>query len=439
MTSVLRGRRIVQPCFLLLPALGLALVLTWGCKKAANDQASSGTDTPPKTASTLKSGDKPPANQDPAEQNPAEQDPPEEDPVVVLDADGNMDPTASVTVLWLPEPIPNPEAEAAEPSDMKPYTEPIPQTDVKFDMAPIPGGKFMMGSPDDEAGRKDDEGPKHEVEIEPFWMGKCEVTWDEYELWGMGLDKQRRDLKHKTAGTEPGERENLVDAIAMPTKPYSDMTFGMGKDGFPAICMTQLAARGYCKWLSAKTGRFYRLPTEAEWEYACRAGTTTAYSFGDDPEKLDEYGWFFDNTEDAEGYMKVGLKKPNPWGLHDMHGNVREWVVDQYIPDAYKQFAGKTTLRPVIPATEEYPRVARGGCWDDDPEALRSAAREGSSEGWKEQDPQIPQSIWYVTEVYCPGIRVVRPLKVPDAKEAKLYEWDVDVIHEYQEEQAGKL
>jgi len=212
----------------------------------------------------------------------------------------------------------------------------------------------------------------------------------------------------------------------------------MGKEGYPAICMSQLAARAYCKWLSAKTGRYYRLPTEAEWEYACRAGTTTAYSFGDDPDKLDDYGWYFDNSEDTEGYHKVGQMKPNPWGLYDMHGNACEWVLDQYFADYYKQFAGKTARRPLAVPAERDPRVARGGCWDDDPEKLRSAARFPSHRDWRMQDPQIPNSIWYNTEVYCPGIRLVRPLAVPDEEEAKLYEPNSEVIKEYKEAQAGK-
>ncbi len=313
------------------------------------------------------------------------------------------------------------DAVAKTPEEMKPYTEIVTNGDVSFEMLPIPGGKFMMGSPEDEEGRKEDEGPQHEVEIKPFWMGKCEVTWDEYEVWMFALDMQRREL-NKVDATD---REKAADAYARPTKPYTDMTFGMGKEGFPAICMTQHAAKNYCRWLSAKTGRFYRLPTEAEWEYACRAGTKTAYSFGDDVEELDEYAWHYDNSEDK--YHKVGLKKPNPWGLHDMHGNVSEWTLDQYVPNFYEQFAGKTTLNPWVVPTKLYPMAVRGGSWDDDPEALRSAARRGSSRDWKQQDPQLPQSIWYFTDALFQGFRVVRPLEEPSAEE-KTKLWDAGVF-----------
>src|SRR5216684_4351175 len=160
------------------------------------------------------------------------------------------------------------------------------------------------------------------------------------------------------------------------------MSFGMGKDDYPAISMTQHAANKYCEWLSAKTGQFYRLPTEAEWEYACRAGATTAYSFGDDPAKLGDYAWYEKNSDFK--YQKVGRKKPNPWGLHDMHGNVAEWCLDQYQKEYYATFPNdKPTLAPVLlPTADRFPNVARGGSWADQPARLRSAARRGSDKSW---------------------------------------------------------
>src|SRR5487761_24166 len=259
-------------------------------------------------------------------------------------------------------------AEAQTAAEMKPYTDRISDSEAAFEMLPIPGGTFRMGSPDEEAGRQEDESPVHEVKIAPFWMGKHEVTWDEYEVFMFSLDVARR----RTLGKQPSTLDKFSDAVTRPTKPYTDMSFGMGKGGFPAICMTQLAAKKYCQWLSAKTGRYYRLPTEAEWEYACRAGMQTAYSFSDDPAKLGDYAWFYENSHDS--YHKVGQKKPNPWGLFDMHGNVAEWCTDQYLPDFYQKFAGKVADNPLAVPTKVEPCSVRGGGWDDDAPALRSAA-----------------------------------------------------------------
>jgi formylglycine-generating enzyme required for sulfatase activity len=306
-------------------------------------------------------------------------------------------------------------SEAATEKEMKAYTDQIPGTEVKFDLLPIVGGTFVMGSPAGEADRAEDEGPQHEVKVSPFWMGKYEVTWNEYDVWSFNLDIQSRKINK----IEPSALDKLSDIVTRPTKPYTDMTFDMGHDNFPAICMTHLAAATYCKWLSAKTGRYYRLPTEAEWEYACRAGTKTAYSFGDDKAKLKEYAWNYDNSGDK--YHKVGQKKPNPWGLYDMHGNVCEWVQDQYVPDFFAQFAGKpAVVNPLSVPKKEYPMAVKGGSWDDDAEKLRSAARRGSEPDWKIQDPQIPKSIWYFTDARFVGFRVVRPLEAPAGWREKL-------------------
>lgn len=352
-----------------------------------------------------------------------------------------FDPNDWEAVKWLPLGKRSPanpvaDAEAKDEASMKPYTEVVPGMDATFDMVPIRGGKFLMGSPESEEGRNDDEGPQIEVEIEPFWMGKCEVTWEEYDSWSLKLDIRRRKLKREAEGKELSNWEVLVDAIARPTNAYTDMTFGMGHDGYPAICMTQYAAKMYCKWLCATTGRYYRLPTEAEWEYACRAGTATAYSFGDDPDDLDDYAWYFDNSDDQ--YQKVGQKKPNPWGLYDMHGNVSEWVLDQLVPDFYEKNAPGPVKGLLAVPTTEFPRVVRGGSWDDDPKGLRSAVRRGSEPNWKMQDPQIPQSIWFLTDANFVGFRVVRPLRLPTVEEAKLYEPDPQIMKEYREAQGGK-
>jgi formylglycine-generating enzyme required for sulfatase activity len=310
-----------------------------------------------------------------------------------------------------------PDAVASTEAEMKPYTEILEHTGVTMDFVPIPGGTYTMGSPDAEPERREDEGPLHQVSIEPFWMGKFEVTWDQYDAWGEEMDVLRR----KAFGLPATIRDSQVDGVTRPTEPYTDMSFGMGKGSKPAICMTQHAARTFCKWLSARTGRYYRLPTEAEWEYACRAGTQTAYSFGDDPAELDSHAWYFDNSNSQ--YAEVGQKKPNAWGLYDMHGNVAEWVLDQYIPDFYAKNQDGVADNPLAIPTQLYPRVVRGGGWDADAEQLRSASREYSEEEWKDQDPQEPRSIWYHTDALHVGFRVVRPLRVP-SKEERAAKWE---------------
>lgn len=314
--------------------------------------------------------------------------------------------SAEAPVATAPPAVPAANSDAKTEKEMKRYTEALVGTDVTFEMLPIPGGEFQMGSPESEPDRNADEGPQHKMKIAPFWMGKCEVTWDEYDVYSYSLDVKRRNLSGVTAT----DREKLADAVTKPTKPYTDMTFNKGHDGNPAICMTGLAAKTYCEWLSAKTGRFYRLPTEAEWEYACRAGTTTAYSFGDDPSQLGDHAWFIENSNESP--QKVGKKKPNPWGLFDMHGNVSEWCIDQYFADAYTKHA----QNPFFIATKEYPQVVRGGNWEAEAATCRSASRDHSIPDWKIQDPQFPKSRWFHTDALFVGFRVVRPLSGPDIK-----------------------
>ncbi len=294
-------------------------------------------------------------------------------------------------------------------AEMKPYVEPIPNSTVTFQMIPIPGGTFEMGSPEDEPKRSADEGPRHPVTIGPFWMGRTEVTWDEFDQYIYSGRLARQPIPKGAAPQDP-ETKALADAVTKPTGPYVDPTFGYGHGNQPAISMTHHAAMEYCRWLSAKTSKTYRLPTEAEWEYVCRSGTTTAYSFGDDAGKLDEYAWSIGNCEKP---MPVAGKKPNPWGLYDMHGNVGEWCFDAYVADAYEKFpVDKPSLGPVIlPTPQEYPHVVRGGSWDEEAAGLRSAVRRASNEAWRVSDPGRPQSIWWDCDSQWVGFRIVRPLE----------------------------
>jgi formylglycine-generating enzyme required for sulfatase activity len=299
------------------------------------------------------------------------------------------------------------------------YEETIPGTDIKFRMAPIPGGKFKMSSPADEAGRQENEGDGPvEVELSPFWMGTHEVTWQEFDVFAFSFDVKTAKEAEKSG--KPLKRTPFdlkADAVTRPTPPYVDMTFGYGHDGYPAICMTHNAATKYCEWLSAKTGRKYRLPTEAEWEYAARAGSTTKFHWGDDAEKFGDHEWFAGNSNEKP--QPVGLKKPNKWGLYDIHGNVYEWTKDKYVADYHKRITKEGSLKvvknPTLQTTETKWSTARGGSWRDDPELCRSAVRTGAEEDWSIQDPQQPRSIWWHTDAHWVGIRVVRELDKGEA------------------------
>jgi formylglycine-generating enzyme required for sulfatase activity len=295
------------------------------------------------------------------------------------------------------------------------YSAKVPKTGADYHMIAITGGEFLMGSPANETKRQEIEGPQAKVAVDSFWMGKYEVTWNEYEPFMINqVDRRKNGAR---LDYDPAVH-SIIDAVSQPTGPYTEMSFGMGQKGYPAISMTLHAANKYCQWLSVQTGHFYRLPTEAEWEYACRAGTTTAYSFGDDPTKLGEHAWFYKNSN--EKYQKVGLKKPNPWGLYDMHGNVMEWTLDQFVPD-YFAHATESGQNPFVRPSEPYPHSVRGGGWDDSADMLRSSARRGSDPSWKQQDPQLPKSIWYHTNAKWLGFRIVRPVKIPTAEEMYFY------------------
>lgn len=288
------------------------------------------------------------------------------------------------------------------------YMQELPSSQLKINMVAIPSGSFNMGSQDSEEGRDEDEGPQRKMDIEGFWMSSYEITWELYNLF------LQRELDNVVFAEKGKEVEKKVDAVAGATIPYVDMSLGMGTGkNLPIGNVTQLGASKFCEWLSAITGVFYRLPTEAEWEYAARAGTAGAYSFDDD-DSLEEYAWFSDNS--GATYHEIGKKKPNPWGLYDMYGNVAEWTLDQYDTNAYKESTG-----PYIRVKKEYPAVIRGGSYKDSPEMMRSASRAFSKPVWKQRDPQFPKSKWWHTDAPFVGFRIIRPYMTPNQKEQNSY------------------
>lgn len=301
------------------------------------------------------------------------------------------------------------------PKEMQPkeVTHALPGTDITFELVYISGGAFMMGSSSQDATASEDEYPQHSVRVDDFWMGKYELSFEEYNV----LREKELDLP------SDDQPDWDADAVARPSPPYEDPTFGMGKDGHPAVSMTQFAALQYCKWLSDKSGTFYRLPTEAEWEYACKAGSEAAYYWGDDTAVLDDYAWHYDNS--TEKYHELGAKLPNKWGLYDMLGNVSEWTLDQYEPDAYQTISTSMSdeTNPWIRPTKLHPRTVRGGSWDDRSDKQRCTCRIESSRKWKERDPQIPKSFWWNTDSPFVGFRIVSPAVQPSAEEQAAF-WE---------------
>ena len=292
----------------------------------------------------------------------------------------------------------------------KAYKQNIPGTEVSFKMIPIKAGTFNMGSTYSDVNSNEDERPIHHVELDPFWMADHETTWNLYQLF---VDRTIDSLNRK--GVKNPSITIEVDGVSGASIPYIDMSLGMGTDGYPVINVSQHAASTFCEWLSAMTGHYYRLPTEAEWEYACRAGSEEDYHFGRD-ESLDDYAWY--NTNSGETYHPIKTKKANRWKLYDMNGNVAEWTLDQYIETGYEQHESHN---PYNEPTKKFPRVVRGGSWMDKASALRCSSRLPSSRDWNRRDPQYPQSKWWRTDAPFLGFRVVRPYFVPSPTNQKKY------------------
>ncbi len=308
--------------------------------------------------------------------------------------------------------------EATTVSSFTDFREQIPGTAISFNMVAIDGGTFNMGSPKKEPFRNSDESPQHEVTVSSFFMAEIETTWDQY--WAFYAETM-------SEGRTPPEvvyQNNLnaldVDAISGPTPPFGYPDQGWGQGDRPAITMTHYAAETYCQWLSEKTGKKYRLPTEAEWEYAARGGSKTAYFFPGSPKDFSSRGFmrsiFKPKTDSISSYVIYDSNSsgrtqlpsevmPNPFGLKNMLGNVLEYTADKYDPEAYSKRNG-ATINPIVTEGDEW--VVRGGNYSFDAADVRSASRfHTQHDDWMRTDPQQPKSIWWYSDIKGVGFRVV--------------------------------
>jgi len=318
--------------------------------------------------------------------------------------------------------------EPAKVTEFSSFTEFIPNSAVSFKMIAVPGGKFKMGSPDDEPFRKADEGPVKEMEISPFFMAEVEVTWDEYLAFYSQTSAEGRTTDTEGLRTR---QTSGVDAISGATPPYGQPDQGWGMGQRPAISFTYHAAETYCKWLSSVTGKTYRLPTEAEWEYACRAGTTTPYFFPGDPKKFEKTGiraklskndtavintFIIYKANSSAKTQTPDKVKANPFGLKNMAGNVAEFCSDWYQSDIYAQYPDEVLKDPRGPESGEE-HVVRGGSFMDMAGNLRSAVRSSTrTDDWLKTDPQIPKSIWWYSDCFNVGFRVVCEFDITTGK-----------------------
>jgi len=274
---------------------------------------------------------------------------------------------------------------AGQPATMEPkpaaatLTERIPGTAVSFELVSVPAGALVVADPasPEKTSTKT---------IGPLWIGKTEVTWDQFDIFVYRLDLPEHERAAAQSGGDAAAEG--ADAVTRPSKPYLPPDRGYGHSGYPAITMSFHSATEYCKWLSEKTGHHYRLPTEAEWEYAARAGARQV------PAAVGEFAW--SRADGGETTHPVGTKAANPWGLFDTLGNVAEWCVG-------------ADGKPVV----------RGGSFLSEAADLGYAARQLPTPAWNASDPQIPKSKWWLADCNFVGFRVVRDGAEPAAPAPK--------------------
>lgn len=262
------------------------------------------------------------------------------------------------------------------PEAMESFEQTIPGTTISFTMIPIPGGVVDVER-EVAAPEEGGEATKEivEVEVAPFYMLSTEVTWDLYDVLVFRFDLPEPDRRGKA---DP-------DGISRPTNPYIATDRGYGHNGWPAISISHQGALSLCEWLTVKTGKRFRLPTEDEWEHAARAGTPRSagrWWFGDDQEEFKQQGWFRLNSNLKT--HAVGTLPANPLGLFDIYGNSSEWCT-----------------------TTAGGYVMRGGSFQDRSKKANSFYRSIPHKGWNATDPQLPKSPWWLADGPFAGFRVI--------------------------------
>lgn len=355
-------------------------------------------------------------------------------------------------------------AAGAADKPLEPYTETLPGTDITFEMVPVPAGVVDVS-----VAAADGEPAYAAVKLPAFWVGKCEVTWAEYRQY-MALDKAYAELQQLTtmreqtqaaatlrampqlAGAIGADRTTdaahiEVDAVTAPTPLYDPSTTYESGEGpaLPAVTMTPFAARQYTKWLSALTGRHYRLPSEAEWVHAALGGDELDYAAPIDD--LDARAWHTDNSDYTA--QPVGQKAANGYGLHDTLGNAAEWVLDSHRTGGRPELAGKVVdwNRGVAWPRDSDAPFAKGGWYDGEQEEANLRSRMvAAEEDWKSSDPNLPMSPWWYADYPATGVgfRVVRTAEPIPAGRQRLV-WDtantreIQAVTERMREGRGKL
>lgn len=245
--------------------------------------------------------------------------------------------------------------------EMKLFTDRVPESEYDFEMVPIPKGSVDIDDPANP-------GQKRTVEVGPFWIGKTEVTWEMFDPW-MNLEERAFMLD---LPPDP-------DGITGPSPPYVPPDQGWGHEGYAALTLSHKSATDFCRWISRELKKKYRLPTEAEWEYVCRAGAESVDS-------LDDYAWHGGNAE--EKTHPVASKQPNTWGVHDMLGNAGEWC----------------------DGLDGVPVLA-GGWYATPPAELSCSAKVRETKEmkrkWLDKDPQVPQSVFWLAGPTFHGFRLL--------------------------------